>query len=133
MLNKSDVVKDLVCLPRVSKRTEEMVRLLRGLIERFVYFEEKVFFNVLIIYVILSYFSDIFEAVPYLQILGQYGSGKSRAGDFLGKLCSNPLSTGDISDAALFRAIDERGDPQRLLMRPMTSVAEHAVVFFCGF
>lgn len=104
-------VKCLVCLPKVSRRTEEMVRMLLGLFGRFVHFEDEIFYMLSIVYVIMTHFYDIFDIIPYLQFLGQYGSGKSRIGDFLGKLCSNPLNTGDISDAALFRAIDAKGGP----------------------
>jgi hypothetical protein len=115
MSNTNGVVKDLICLRKISRPTEEMVRMLLGLFGRFVFFEEKVFYFVAIIYVILTHFYDVFDQIPYLQILGQYGSGKSRTGDVFEKLCSNSLNTGDISDAALFRAINEKKGPTAIV------------------
>lgn len=115
MMIKSEEVKDLLCLPRVSRRTEEMVRMLLGLFGRFVHFEQIIFYLILTLYVILTYLYDIFYSIPYLQILGPYGSGKSRVSDVLEKLCSNPFSSGDISDAALFRTIAEKKGPTMIV------------------
>jgi rRNA processing protein Gar1 len=110
MTTSNDQIKEILCLPRISRRTQELFHLLMGLFRKYVDFDENIFYLISLLYLFLTYFYDIFYSIPYLQIFGREGSGKSRVGDLFTKLASNPFSSGDISDAALFRAIaKERG------------------------
>ncbi|MBM3282767.1 DUF3631 domain-containing protein [Candidatus Gottesmanbacteria bacterium] len=103
-MSKSKRKKD----PEISRQTKEMVRLVTGLFRKYVDFDEKSFYLISFLYILLTYFADIFYAIPYLQIFGREGSGKSRVGDLFSKLCTNPFASGDISDAALFRVIAQK-------------------------
>jgi hypothetical protein len=58
-------------------------------------------------YVLLTWFYDAFNIVPYLRFRGDYGTGKSRARKVVGGMCYRPMrASGAGSDAALFRMID---------------------------
>jgi len=58
-------------------------------------------------YVLLSWFYDAFNIVPYVRFRGDYGTGKSRARKIVGGLCFRPMrASGAASDASLFRMID---------------------------
>lgn len=59
-------------------------------------------------YVLFSWVYDHFQELPYLRVIGDYGSGKSRFLKVMGALCyrSNFLN-GATSSSAMFRMIDE--------------------------
>lgn len=59
-------------------------------------------------YVLMSYvFGDFYE-IPYLRVLGDYGSGKSRFLQVVGKICFNPIIVnGGASVPSIFRMIEK--------------------------
>jgi hypothetical protein len=58
-------------------------------------------------YVLLSWLYDRFYSIPYLRLLGDFGSGKSRALDVIGGLCYRSINvSGATSSAGIFRIID---------------------------
>ncbi len=58
-------------------------------------------------YIFMTYFFSQFTEVPYLRVIGDYGSGKSRFLKAVGGLCYQPIMANWwISTAALFRVID---------------------------
>lgn len=93
---------------KISTRTDEMFKRLTELFRRFIYFEDSLFYTLSAIYVLLTYLYDIFDQIPYLQVYGLKGSGKTRLGDLFEGLCSNPFNSSEISDAALYREINSR-------------------------
>lgn len=60
-------------------------------------------------WVFLSYTFPAWPAVPYLFFAGPAGSGKTRCFDVLERLVFRPISTSNISSAALFRTLHDRG------------------------
>jgi hypothetical protein len=60
-------------------------------------------------WIILSYVFHAFDSVPYLAVSGPAGSGKSRVFELLAQLVFRPLSTSNVSNAALFRHLDAFG------------------------
>lgn len=96
-----------ICLPKGSIKTVQMFEKLTNLFRRFIDFEDSSFYRLSATYVLLTYLYDIFDEIPYLQIFGLKGSGKSRLGDLFEGLCFNPLNSSEISDASLFRAIGQ--------------------------
>jgi hypothetical protein len=98
---------DWISLPKVSIRTAQMFGRLSKLFGRFIDFEDSLFYTLSVIYVLLTYLYDIFDEIPYLQVFGLKGSGKTRYGDLLEGLCSNQFSSSEISDASLYRAIGQ--------------------------
>ncbi len=59
-------------------------------------------------YVLLTWIYDDFQELPYLRVLGDYGTGKSRFLKTVGSLCYKPMFTiGATSDASIFRILEE--------------------------
>jgi hypothetical protein len=58
-------------------------------------------------YVLLSWLYDKFYSIPYLRLLGDFGTGKSRALDVIGGVCYRPANVSGATKAAgIFRLID---------------------------
>lgn len=95
-------------LQRGSIKTEQMFEKLNGLFRRFIDFEDPLFNRLSVIYVVLTYFYDIFDEIPYLQVFGQKASGKTRLGNLFEGLCFNSFNSSDISDASHYRAISQQ-------------------------
>ncbi len=58
---------------------------------------------------ILTYCYSAWDAVPYLFVGGPLGSGKSRLFEVLGRLVFRPLSSSNMTGAALFRTLHSQG------------------------
>jgi len=98
---------DLICLPRISIKTYQLFEKLTELFRRFIDFDDSLFYILAVVYVLLTYFYDIFDQVPYIQVFGLKGSGKSLLGELFEGLCFSPFNSSEISDASLYRAIDQ--------------------------
>lgn len=58
-------------------------------------------------YILLSWLYDLFETLPYLRALGDYGTGKSRFLQAIGALCYRPMFVSGASTVSpIFRLID---------------------------
>lgn len=58
-------------------------------------------------YILLSYIHDKFHTVPYLRVIGNFGVGKTRYLDVVGKLCyKSLLTTGTTNAPGMFRFIE---------------------------
>ncbi len=58
-------------------------------------------------YVLFSWMYDVFENLPYLRALGDYGTGKTRFIQTIGVLCYRPMLVSGASTASpVFRLID---------------------------
>jgi hypothetical protein len=90
-------------------------------------------------WVLLSYVFPAFDAVPYLAVGGPAGSGKSRVFELLAQLCFRPLSTSNLSNAALFRHLDAFGgvalldEAERLRESRSPDVAELLSSLLAGY
>lgn len=61
-------------------------------------------------YVLMTWGYDVFNALPYLRVRGDYGSGKSRFLLTIGSLCYKPIfASGASTVSPLFRLIDQVG------------------------
>jgi hypothetical protein len=57
-------------------------------------------------YVMMSWLYDKFQVVPYLRVIGDWGTGKSRFLEVVGSICYRPIMyTGSASNASIFRMI----------------------------
>jgi len=63
----------------------------------------------LALWTMLTYCYPAWEAVPYLYIGGPAGSGKTRVFELLSRLAFRPIVSSNLSAAALFRTLHERG------------------------
>jgi hypothetical protein len=58
-------------------------------------------------YVVLTWIYDMFETIPYLRALGDFGTGKSRFLKAIGSLCYRPIfAGGSTTPSPVFRIID---------------------------
>ncbi len=65
------------------------------------------FLTVSTVYVMLSWLHDSFNTLPYLRVVGTYGTGKSRFLQIMASLChKSMLAGGSITSAGVFRTTD---------------------------
>ena len=63
----------------------------------------------LAIWTLLTYVYPAWDAVPYLYVGGPLGSGKSRVFEILARMVFRPLSSSNMTGAALFRSLHANG------------------------
>ena len=80
---------------------------LNGLLERYIYFEDRSYYPVSLIYVLLTHLYPIFDEIPYISITGLLNSGKSRLGEIFEGTSFNPTNSSDCTPASLYRMIDK--------------------------
>lgn len=94
--------------PRVGEAlpTRDLVRKVQGLIRKYV--DIDVFYETLAsYYVIFSWLYDAFNTLPYLRVIGDAGTGKSRFLQVVGTLCYRPITvTGAATTSPIFRLLD---------------------------
>lgn len=88
----------------------ELLEEIRAYIRRWCVMEDK-YLWLASSYVLLTYCYDSFFTIPYLRILADLGSGKSRLGvELLGNICYRAISTAAASTMApIFRTINDLG------------------------
>lgn len=65
------------------------------------------FENIIPYYILLTWIYDKFPELPYLRVIADYGSGKSRFLKVVGSLCYKPMFTfGATTSAPIFRIIE---------------------------
>ncbi|MEB3786550.1 MAG: hypothetical protein GSR75_00385 [Desulfurococcales archaeon] len=74
-----------------------------------VYVPDKRIYYVMASYILMTYFYDIFTAIPYLWIYGPYGSGKTRANMTVTYMSRRGVMILQPSDATLYRLADAVG------------------------
>lgn len=85
----------------------ELYKQIREHIQKYVVLEDTRFYDVATGYVLMSWVFDRFNTVPYLRVVGDLGTGKSRFLEVVGKLCNRSMmASGSISMAAVFRTLD---------------------------
>lgn len=102
--------KGVVALPSgieeyetISKLVEELIIFIHQYSDIPTFFE-----TISAYYILLSYISDKFHTVPYLRVIGDYGTGKTRYLDVVGNLCYKSLmTTGTTNAPGMFRFIEQ--------------------------
>jgi hypothetical protein len=85
----------------------DLLKEIRNFIHEFVQIPEE-FEKIASYYVLLSWVYDEFLELPYLRVIGDYGSGKSRFLKTIGSICYRPIfANGSASVSALFRIIND--------------------------
>jgi len=87
------------------KKTHQEIREL--FVELFDFQDEKLydFFSCFIIY---TYFFPLFESAPVVHLWGPAGSGKTKIMEMLGLMAFNPVTSGNITEASVFRLVEGR-------------------------
>lgn len=88
----------------------ELITDIRSFIRKWVDLSE-IYEKLCTYYVLLSWCYDEFREIPYLRVLADLGSGKSRLGiDVLGSICYKSIPTMAVSSmSAIFRTLDAMG------------------------
>jgi 5S rRNA maturation endonuclease (ribonuclease M5) len=86
--------------------TRDIIRKIQSLIHKYV--DIDVFYETLsAYYVLFSWLYDAFNTLPYLRVLGDAGTGKSRFLQVVGTLCYRPITvTGAATTSPIFRLLD---------------------------
>lgn len=87
--------------------TQELIDEIRAFIHKYV--EVSDFFELIsTYYVMFSWLYDKFSELPYLRVIADYGSGKTRYIQTIGALCYKTIFTGGASTSSpIFRMIEE--------------------------
>jgi hypothetical protein len=90
------------------------------------------------LWMMMSYIYPAWPAVPYLFAGGPAASGKTRLFDVLGRLVFRPLMSSNMTAAALFRTLNDRGgclllDEAERLKESTPDVAEIKSILLSGY
>lgn len=103
------IKNDVVLLPQEpaeSGSDGELIRDIQAFIHRYVDVSPR-FEQIAASYVLFSWIYDRFNALPYLRLRGDYGSGKTRFLLTVGSLCYRPMFASAASSmSAVFRTVD---------------------------
>ncbi len=93
----------------------------------------------LALWLMLTYCYQAWDALPYLFVGGPLGSGKSRVFEILGRLAFRPLSSSNMTAAALFRTLHNFGgtllldEAERLKQTQCPDVADLNSMLLAGY
>jgi len=66
------------------------------------------FVTIAALYIMMTWVHEQFHVLPYLRVIGMYGTGKTRFLEVIGNICYKPMMAGgSASTASIFRAVDE--------------------------
>jgi hypothetical protein len=78
----------------------------KSLIKKYMILDEQ-FYDIAALYAMMTWVYDRFHALPYLRVIGNYGTGKSRFVEVVGTISHRSLMAGSsITAAALYRTVD---------------------------
>jgi isocitrate/isopropylmalate dehydrogenase len=75
----------------------------------YIVFDDERIYDVVASYIVMTYFYDVFTAVPFLYLHGPPGSGKTRANITITYMCRRGVFVADPSDATLYRMVEALG------------------------
>lgn len=92
--------------PETYGSVRELVKNIEDFVYRYVDISES-YRKLVTYYVLLTWVYDCFETIPYLRVIGDYGTGKSRFQKVVGHLCYKPMFAGGATTPSpIFRIID---------------------------
>lgn len=103
------VAKGVILLPTYPEEygsEKDLIQSIEGYIHKYVDVSET-YRKIASYYVLLTWVYDCFETIPYLRLLGDFGTGKSRFQKVVGSICYKPMFTGGATTVSpIFRIID---------------------------
>lgn len=102
------VVKTLICPSDKAEYDNERLLYedILAFIDRYVIIPDN-FKVVVAVYVMMTWVYDRFNTVPFLRVIGDFGTGKTRFLDTVGAICYRTLfARGTITQAVIFRTLD---------------------------
>jgi hypothetical protein len=104
------LTKRILLLPSVAAEygsDEALVQEITGFVRDYVHISPEME-QVIPLYVLMSWVYDGFREVPYLRVIGDYASGKSRFLQVVGSLCYKPIfATGATTPSPVFRLVSD--------------------------
>jgi hypothetical protein len=90
------------------ENTQSLYQEIKSFIKKYVVLNDERFYDVVTGYILMTWVFERFNTVPYLRVIGDLGTGKSRLLEVVGKLCNRAiLASGSISTPAVFRTLDD--------------------------
>jgi len=106
---RNNLIKnDVVLFPSEAEEygsEENLLEEIKSFIYSYVDIPE-LFLEIACYYVLFSWIYDDFYELPYLRIIGDPGSGKSRFLRTVGSICNKPIFAGVSTASAIFRLLD---------------------------
>jgi hypothetical protein len=92
-----------------SRSLRDLAQMVRGLLHK--YMDVDIFYeHIATYYVLFTWLYDSFNTLPYLRMLGDAGTGKSRFIQVVGAMCYRPtFVTGAATVSPIFRILDRYG------------------------
>ena len=89
------------------ENNESLFGEVRDYIRKYVHLPNS-FLTIATLYVIMTWVYDRFDTIPYLRVIGNYGTGKTRFLNVIGNLSyKGMMAGGSITTAATFRTLDQ--------------------------
>ena len=89
--------------------TEKLLDDMHTYLNKYVDINDEIDRDIVLTYVLLTWVYDRFSSIPYLRVIGNYGSGKSRLLKVL-NICNKSIYTsGNASEAPIFRLMHKYG------------------------
>ena len=96
------LVHSIVSLPTacgVSSTIGELVQRIEQFLRQWIYLQDTEYL-ITAYYIVMTWIYDDFDAVPYLRVRGDFGSGKTRFLTVVGSLCNKAIFTSGASTVA---------------------------------
>jgi len=87
------------------KETHQAIKeLFEGLFD----FQDEKLYDFFPCFIIYTYFFPLFESAPVVHLWGPAGSGKTKIMEMLSLMAFNPVTSGNITEASIFRLVEGR-------------------------
>jgi len=87
---------------------KETHQAIKELFEELFDFQDEKLYDFFPCFIIYTYFFPLFESAPVVHLWGPAGSGKTKIMEMLGLMAFNPVTSGNITEASVFRLVEGR-------------------------
>ena len=87
---------------------KETHQAIKELFEELFDFQDEKLYDFFPAFIIYTYFFPLFESAPVVHLWGAAGSGKTKIMEMLGLMAFNPITSGNITEASVFRLVEGR-------------------------
>ena len=111
-INSELILSGIVRIPAGSLEygtTRDLVSDLHQYLNKYVDIESQIDRDIVLTYVLLTWVYQRFSSIPYLRIIGDYGTGKSRLLKVLNICYKSIYTSGNASEAPIFRLVHKYG------------------------
>ncbi|MGE5406946.1 MAG: hypothetical protein ACM3NR_04460 [Methanosarcina sp.] len=87
---------------------QEVIESIKSILKQHIYLTDESEYTLLALYVLMTYSYQLFRRIPYINLKGPKGSGKTTVMEILQHLVQGPEILSNVSAASLFRMIEQR-------------------------